>query len=107
MKRTLHKKAAAVIDCPTIWFHLLLVIALASGAAEVQAQAAAATGTGSFRLEEATIDGVHAALKSGQLTCRALVEQYLKRIEAYNRAGPAAQRRAEHESARASGSGSP
>ena len=28
-------------------------------------------------------------MKAGQLTCRGLVEQYLKRIEAYDKAGPA------------------
>ncbi|MGE4063180.1 MAG: amidase family protein [Rhodospirillaceae bacterium] len=41
-----------------------------------------------FRIEEATIGGVHAAMKAGQLTCRALVEGYLARIEAYDRKGP-------------------
>jgi Asp-tRNA(Asn)/Glu-tRNA(Gln) amidotransferase A subunit family amidase len=42
-----------------------------------------------FRLEEATIADVHAAMKSGSLTCRSLVEQYLRRIEAYDKNGPA------------------
>lgn len=42
-----------------------------------------------FRVEEATISEIHAALKSGRLTCRALVEQYLRRIEAYDKNGPA------------------
>ncbi|HEY7500861.1 MAG TPA: amidase family protein [Vicinamibacterales bacterium] len=42
-----------------------------------------------FRIEEATIAQIHAAMKAGRLTCRALVEQYLKRIEAYDKAGPA------------------
>ena len=42
-----------------------------------------------FKLEEATIAQVHAAMEAGQLTCRQLVEGYLKRIEAYDRKGPA------------------
>ena len=42
-----------------------------------------------FRVEEASIPQIHAALKSGQLTCRALVEQYLRRIAAYDKNGPA------------------
>jgi Asp-tRNA(Asn)/Glu-tRNA(Gln) amidotransferase A subunit family amidase len=42
-----------------------------------------------FRIEEATIARVHAAMKNGQLTCRALVSEYLKRIEAYDKNGPA------------------
>ena len=41
----------------------------------------------SFRLSEATIDDVHAALMSGQITCRALVQLYLNRIEAYDKDG--------------------
>ena len=42
-----------------------------------------------FQLEETTIAQIHAALKSRQLTCRALVEHYLKRIESFDKAGPA------------------
>jgi len=42
-----------------------------------------------FRVEEATIADIHAALKSGRATCRAVVEQYLRRIEAYDKNGPA------------------
>jgi amidase len=42
-----------------------------------------------FRLEEATIAGIHAAMKAGRITCRALVEQYLHRIQAYDKNGPA------------------
>jgi amidase len=42
-----------------------------------------------FEVEEATIAQVHDAMKAGQLTCRALVGMYLKRIEAYDKNGPA------------------
>ncbi len=42
-----------------------------------------------FEVEEATISQVQDAIKSGRLTCRALVAQYLKRIEAYDQNGPA------------------
>lgn len=41
-----------------------------------------------FRLLEATIDDIHAAFRANRLTCRALVEGYLRRIEAYDKAGP-------------------
>jgi Asp-tRNA(Asn)/Glu-tRNA(Gln) amidotransferase A subunit family amidase len=34
----------------------------------------------SFRLEEATIDEIHSAFRSGELTCRRLVELYLARV---------------------------
>ncbi len=41
-----------------------------------------------FEVEEATISQVHDAMKAGRLTCRALVDQYLKRIDAYDKNGP-------------------
>ncbi len=44
--------------------------------------------TSRFHLNEATINEMHAAMRSGQLTCRALVDAYIRRIEAYNHAGP-------------------
>ena len=50
---------------------------------------ASSTGGGSFQLMEATIDDVHAAYRSGQLTARQLVQQYLDRIEAFDQDGPA------------------
>ena len=46
-------------------------------------------GAQSFQLFEATIDDVHAALTSRQITCRELVQRYLDRIEAYDETGPA------------------
>ncbi|HVC19063.1 MAG TPA: amidase family protein [Vicinamibacterales bacterium] len=42
-----------------------------------------------FHVEEATIAQIHAAMKAGRLTCRALVERYLQRIAAYDKNGPA------------------
>ena len=41
-----------------------------------------------FRVEETTIAGIHAAMKAGRLTCRALVDAYLRRIDAYDKNGP-------------------
>ncbi len=37
-----------------------------------------------FRLEEATIEELHAAITSGQTTCVAVVQHYLDRARAYN-----------------------
>ncbi len=42
-----------------------------------------------FEVEETTIAQVHSAMNAGSLTCRALVDEYLKRIEAYDKNGPA------------------
>jgi amidase len=62
----------------------LLLVAGAHAAAGQPASAATA-----FRVEETTIAEVHAAMRAGTLTCRALVEHYLRRIEAYDKKGPA------------------
>ena len=43
----------------------------------------------SFNVQEATFADIHGAMKAGRLTCRALVEQYLHRIDAYDKNGPA------------------
>jgi amidase len=37
-----------------------------------------------FRIEEATIDELHRAIKAGETSCVAVVEQYLLRVRAYN-----------------------
>ena len=41
-----------------------------------------------FSIIETTIDQVHAAYKSGELTCRQLVQMYLDRIAAYDKKRP-------------------
>jgi amidase len=63
------------------------VAALLASSAPSLAQAPPSAGTG-FHGLEATIDGVHAALRSGQISCRTLVGLYVKRIEAYDKPGP-------------------
>ena len=42
-----------------------------------------------FKIVEATIDDVHSAYKSGDLTCRQLIQMYLDRIAAFDKKGPA------------------
>jgi amidase len=72
MKRTLRSRWLAAALLP------LGLIATSAGFAQ-----------SAFRLQEARIDDIHAAMKSGQLTCRRLVQAYLDRIEAYDKRGPA------------------
>jgi Asp-tRNA(Asn)/Glu-tRNA(Gln) amidotransferase A subunit family amidase len=64
--------------------HIVMAMAVMllarSGGAESEVKA--------FHLEEATIADVHAAYKSGALTATQLVQAYLKRIQAYDQAGP-------------------
>ena len=38
----------------------------------------------SFRLEEATIGELHAAIRAGETTCVAVVQHYIDRVRAYN-----------------------
>jgi amidase len=37
-----------------------------------------------FRVDEATFDELHTAIKSGRTTCLAIVQQYIDRVRAYN-----------------------
>jgi Asp-tRNA(Asn)/Glu-tRNA(Gln) amidotransferase A subunit family amidase len=37
-----------------------------------------------FRLQEATISGIHNAIKDGQITCQSLVQAYINRAKEYN-----------------------
>ena len=37
-----------------------------------------------FQVEEATIASIHAAIKSGQTTCKGVVQAYIARARAYN-----------------------
>src|SRR5436309_3081826 len=41
-----------------------------------------------FRVEETTISQIHDAMRAGRLTCRGLVDAYLRRIDAYDKNGP-------------------
>ena len=37
-----------------------------------------------FRLEEATIEDLHKAIKSGKTTCEKVIERYIERVRAFN-----------------------
>jgi Asp-tRNA(Asn)/Glu-tRNA(Gln) amidotransferase A subunit family amidase len=60
---------------------LLSIALLAGGATVAQAQRR-------FPVDETTIADVHAAMRAGSLTCHALVQTYLDRIDAYDKKGP-------------------
>ena len=45
---------------------------------------AIAAAAGKFHLEEATIADIHDAIKSGEITCKSLVQAYMERVQAYN-----------------------
>ena len=75
---------------PALLTAMLMVFAYTAGttanAAPANAAAVSKTqGTAKrFHLEDASVDDVHRAIQSGQLTATKLVELYLKRIDAYN-----------------------
>lgn len=58
-----------------------LPLALLAASAFTTVHAAAPAG---IAVEELTIDGLHAAIRSGQTTCRQVVESFLARAKAYN-----------------------
>lgn len=64
-------------------------IAAASALTVLLAAILAAQTARPFQLDEATIANIHAAFRGGALTCRSLVEQYIKRIEADDKQGAA------------------
>ena len=63
-----------------------LAIALSLAAVQTQSPPPAPA---PFRIEDTTIAQIHDAMRTGHLTCRALVDAYLRRIEAYDKNGPA------------------
>ena len=67
------------------WLGLAAVVL--SGTAVVRTQTASPKPAG-FHLMEATIDDIHAALAAKTITCRQLTQLYLRRIDAYDDAGP-------------------
>jgi Asp-tRNA(Asn)/Glu-tRNA(Gln) amidotransferase A subunit family amidase len=61
------------------WLTLMLFCSLA-GAGRTSEGAT----PGKFQVEEATIAGIHAAITSGQATCKQVVQAYIDRAKAYN-----------------------
>ena len=55
-----------------------------SGAPSRSSSAVALPASPAFAIEEATIDGIHAAIRSGQTSCSAIVQAYIDRARAYN-----------------------
>src|ERR1700752_1979497 len=68
---------------PRVIVFIVLSVALCVTATSARQRAAP------FPVEETTIAAVHAAIRDGRLTCRALVDQYLRRIAAFDKNGPA------------------
>lgn len=69
----------------TLGVSLALVgLCAAIGAGIVGRTGVAAQSRGQFQVEEATIASIHAAIASGQTTCRGVVQAYINRAQAYN-----------------------
>lgn len=62
----------------------LIVTGFAAGAALGAAVPGIAMAAGGFQLQEASIDDIHTAIKSGEITCQGLVQAYFDRVKAYN-----------------------
>jgi amidase len=59
-----------------LWLLALAVMLVAADAPHSQQRG--------FHLEEATIDDLHRSIRSGQITCRGLIQLYIDRAKAYN-----------------------
>ena len=66
--------------------HCAIALAFTIGCARTFATTAPIAG---FPVAETSIAQIHSALQRGSLTCRDLVAQYLRRIDAYDKKGPA------------------
>ncbi|HEY1481993.1 MAG TPA: amidase family protein [Candidatus Acidoferrum sp.] len=60
----------------TLWLLAVVVTLVAANAPHSQQPG--------FHLEEATIDGLHQSIRSGQISCRGLIQLYIERAKAYN-----------------------
>src|SRR5262245_44688995 len=60
-----------------VWAVAVFVLMFAVSAIPAQAQ-------NQFRIEEASIADIQRAIKSGQTSCRAVVQAYIDRAKAYN-----------------------
>ena len=70
--RTRSRRLARALAAATAVTALLVVTQPAAGQSD------------RFHLEEATIEGIHEAIRDGQVTCRGLVQAYVDRARAYN-----------------------
>jgi len=77
---TAHRRVAATV-------FLAAAFAIATAVASASPAAATRIGRG-FKLEETTIAKAHRAMRARRITCRQLVRGYLRRIAAYEDAGP-------------------
>src|SRR5438132_5571693 len=69
--------------------NIVLAVVLLSDAADASAQAQRPSATpAGFHLLETTIDDIQTAFQSRRITCRELINLYIKRIEAYDKEGP-------------------
>ena len=71
-----------------IWLGLLLTSFAAGAMGQGAGTAPTQPPARPFHVLEATIDGIHRAMRAQRLTCTQLVQAYLDRIAAYDQAGP-------------------
>jgi amidase len=72
-------------SCPvTVGARRIILAALTASACFGAVAPGMASAAGKFHLEEATIEDIHEAIKSGEITCKGLVQAYIARAKAYN-----------------------
>jgi Asp-tRNA(Asn)/Glu-tRNA(Gln) amidotransferase A subunit family amidase len=84
----MNRQSTCGLPAPLSYLALTVMLAVAGcSSPSAENQTSAAVGE-PFDVVEATIEEIHAAYKAKRLTSRQLVQQYLDRIEAYDKKGP-------------------
>lgn len=82
-KTGLTRRLRSMKNLASLGISLALVCAVV-GVRSVRPAGVAAQSRATFDVEEATIASIHAAITSGQTTCRGVVQAYIDRAKAYN-----------------------
>lgn len=62
----------------------LVALSVAAGSVACGREPSSQVAPAAFAVEEVTIDGIHAAIRSGRTTCSLIVQAYIDRARAYN-----------------------
>lgn len=74
---------------PTVRIIAALSLTFATASLSISPLRAQPPAPAPFQVEEASIADIHAAFRAGRLTCRGLVERYQRRIDLFDKNGPA------------------
>ena len=74
-----HSRGAKIVNQAT-----RLALALSAACLLTEKAMANPTGSRNFRIEDSSIESIHAAIQEGTINCEQLIESYFDRIKKYN-----------------------